>query len=68
MKVKIILNGKPDEASERTTLSDLLAEKKIEVKKIACELNGTIVRRADYLKTQIKDGDQIEILQMIGGG
>ena len=68
MKVKITLNGKPSEVNEGMTLTDLLAHMKIEPLKVACELNQRIVKRAQYSATKIAEGDEIEILHMIGGG
>ena len=67
-KVAIKLNGKPSEVDEGMSLSDLLAQMKIEPLKVACELNQRIVKRAQYAGTKISEGDEIEILQMIGGG
>jgi sulfur carrier protein len=66
--VKVKLNGKPAEVRERITLADLLKEMKIEPQRVACEVNQTIVRRKLYPETVLAEGDEIEILQMIGGG
>ena len=67
-KIKITLNGKPSEAEEGMTLTDLLARMQVEPLKVACEYNQRIVKRAQYAETKISEGDEIEILQMIGGG
>lgn len=67
-KVKITLNGKPSEVEEGISLSNLLAQMKIEPQKVACEVNQKIIKRAQYASTNIAEGDAIEILQMIGGG
>ena len=67
-KIKIILNGKPAEIKGDLTLSGLLDDMKIVPELVACELNQRIVRRKEYSTTVITEGDQIEILQMIGGG
>ncbi len=39
---------------------------KIEV--VAVELNGNIVKRADYVNTTLHDGDVVEIVSFVGGG
>ena len=67
-KIGITLNGKPSEISGGLTLAGLLEEMKITPQMVACELNLRIVRRAEHPNTPIAEGDQIEILQMIGGG
>jgi thiamine biosynthesis protein ThiS len=35
---------------------------------MACEVNREIVRRADYGATVLRESDELEIVQMIGGG
>ena len=35
---------------------------------IAVERNGSIVKRNDYDKTVLQDGDTVEIVQYVGGG
>ncbi|HNI57846.1 MAG TPA: sulfur carrier protein ThiS, partial [Elusimicrobiota bacterium] len=50
------------------TLADLLAHLKLAPGRLACEVNGAVVRRADYAAAALREGDQIEIVQMIGGG
>lgn len=66
--MKIILNGKETEVSEGLTLQKLLQDMKIEPQLVACELNLKIIRRKDYGAQALTEGDQVEILQMIGGG
>ena len=67
-KIRIILNGKGSEVEEGILISELLTQMKIEPLKVACEVNQRIVKRAEYSKTLVAPGDEIEILQMIGGG
>ena len=66
--VKIVLNGKEAEVAGDLTLAKLLLDMKIEPQMVACEMNRKIVKRGEYSKTAITEGDEIEILQMIGGG
>src|SRR5438034_886646 len=66
--VKIILNGKETEVEGSKTLLDLLEERKITPQMVACEINSQLIRRKEFSKAEIHDGDRIEILQMIGGG
>jgi sulfur carrier protein len=35
---------------------------------IAVELNREIVKKDRYVETLVRDGDSIEILQLVGGG
>ncbi|MGN0878944.1 MAG: sulfur carrier protein ThiS [Oligosphaeraceae bacterium] len=36
--------------------------------RVAVELNGDIVRRADYGATVLRDGDVVEVVRFVGGG
>ena len=36
--------------------------------RVAVELNGKIVPRADFKSTALKDGDSLEIVHFVGGG
>ena len=67
-KMQITLNGKRAEVKDGITLAQILDEMQIVPQMVACEVNLTIVRRGDYATTRISEGDQVEILQMIGGG
>ena len=64
----ILLNGKKTEIKGAMTLARLLEEMKIVPEMTACEVNQRIVKRCDAAKTVLSDGDEVEILQMIGGG
>lgn len=67
-RVKIIINGKEKIVSEDTTIARLLEELNIKPKGIAVELNLEIVPKSSYGETTLKDGDRVEIVQMVGGG
>jgi thiazole synthase len=66
--MQIILNGDPHEVAGPLTLNALLAQLKIDPRRVAVEHNLTVVKRANYDSTQIEDGDQIEIVNFVGGG
>ena len=64
----ISLNGEPHELAGPLTLTALLAQLNIDPRRVAVEHNMTVVKRANYDSTQIQDGDQIEIVNFVGGG
>jgi thiamine biosynthesis protein ThiS len=66
--MKISVNGMVTESPERSTVSDLLRQLAIQSDQAAVELNLTILERADYGKTILKDGDKLEIIRFVGGG
>jgi thiazole synthase len=66
--MKISLNGEPHELAGPLTLNALLAQLGIDPRRVAVEHNLTVVKRANYDSTQIQDGDQVEIVNFVGGG
>jgi sulfur carrier protein len=65
--MKLIVNGDPKSFSGET-LADLLAGLNLAPGRLACEVNGAVVRRAAYASTRLRENDTVEIVQMIGGG
>ena len=62
------INGKPVELSEPTPLLDYVEGLGVDPRGIAVEVNGTILERDSYPDCTLQDGDQVEIVRMVGGG
>jgi sulfur carrier protein len=67
-KIKIKINGKFSMINENLSLSALLKQLKIPLKKVAIELNQEIIDKNKTKKIKIKNDDKIEIVHFIGGG
>ena len=67
-KIKIKVNGKFIKIKDKITLINLIKKLKIPVKKVAIELNQTIVNKKLLNKIKIKKNDKIEVVHFIGGG
>ena len=65
---KIQLNGKKISILTNISVRDLIKKYKLKEKKIAIEVNGTILPKQNYAKKKLKNNDKIEIVQFIGGG
>jgi sulfur carrier protein len=65
---RITLNGDPYEVDVPLTISALLARLDIDSRRVAVEHNLIVVRRGAYDATLVRDGDQIEIVNFVGGG
>lgn len=50
------------------TVSALLAHLKIDPRRVAVEHNLLVVKRGAYDMTTIREGDEIEIVNFVGGG
>jgi thiamine biosynthesis protein ThiS len=66
--MRIMLNGDPFTVENPTTIAGLLAELGIDPRRVAVERNEEIVKRDRYAATAIAEGDQIEIVNFVGGG
>lgn len=66
--VTIQLNGDPFELAGPITVSALLATLGIDPRRVAVELNLTVLKRAAFEATTIQAGDSMEIVNFVGGG
>lgn len=61
------INGEVISAAGQT-LAAYLAAAGYDPKRVAVELNGDIVPRAQYGECVLRDGDNLEIVSFVGGG
>lgn len=66
--MNIIINGEEREISEGTTVSQLLEDMNTPAVGIAVERNREIVSRSLHPTTVLEEGDELEIVKMVGGG
>ena len=66
--MKITLNGDPFEIAGPLTISVLLAQLDIDPRRVAIEHNLIVLKRSTFDRTMIAEGDQIEIVNVVGGG
>lgn len=64
----ITLNGKEKKIESNCTLTVLIESVGQKPQRIAVQLNGTVIKRDEYDKHTVQDGDVIELLQFVGGG
>ena len=64
----ITLNGDPVDVAGPLTLTALLEHLGIDARRVAVEVNLDVIRRASYDTTEIRDGDQVEVVNFVGGG
>lgn len=63
----VIINGTSLDIAGQT-LAEYLSEAGYDTKRIAVELGGEIVPKAQYGQTVLKDGDSLEVVSFVGGG
>jgi thiamine biosynthesis protein ThiS len=66
--ITITLNGEPYELPAPVTVSALLARLEIDARRVAVEHNLNVLKRAVFDNTEVHEGDQIEIVNFVGGG
>lgn len=62
------INGEEKALACPTALSELLTQLGYRVELVAVELNGNIIKQADFGSTIITDADKLEIVSFVGGG
>ncbi len=67
-RMHIQLNGEPFELPDGETVAALLARMDLTGRRVAVELNLDIVPRSQHADTALREGDQVEVVQAIGGG
>ena len=64
----IRLNGEAVELAGPMTVRALLARFEIDPRRVAVEHNLVVVKRVAYDSTLVHDGDEVEIVNFVGGG
>lgn len=64
----IRLNGEPHQIAGPMPVSGLLETLGIDPRRVAVEHNRVVVRRDAYSSTVVNDGDEVEIVNFVGGG
>lgn len=64
----MLINGGEKTLQQTTTLNALLAQLGYRAAFVAVELNGNIVKQANFGSTTITDADKLEIVSFVGGG
>lgn len=66
--MKLRINGEVRELAAAATLAALVGELGMKGDRVAVELNREIVPRAEWEKTPLREGDELEIVHFVGGG
>jgi sulfur carrier protein len=66
--MEIMLNGQAQDVAEALTIAGLLAEAGLADRRVAVEVNQTIVPRSQHASHRLAAGDRVEIVHAIGGG
>jgi len=66
--MKITLNGESRDLPEAATVAEMLVLLGHGERRVAVELNRTVVPKSRHATQPLAEGDRVEIIQAIGGG
>jgi thiamine biosynthesis protein ThiS len=66
--LRITVNGEAKEVPDETTLEGLVRLLVLAPERLAVELNYEVVRRDDWPRRALGEGDRVEIVHFDGGG
>ena len=66
--MNITINGLSQQLTSSQNLSDIVTTFCKQPKHVITELNGTIIAPDQWAKTNLQDGDTLEIVTFVGGG
>ena len=66
--MRITLNGDAHELAGPLTVTDLLARLQIDPRRVAVEHNLVVLKRDAFDLTTVGEGDEVEIVNFVGGG
>jgi sulfur carrier protein len=68
MGIEITVNGSPRQFPAQPTVLELLHVLGLSGKRLAVEVNRHIVPRSRHAEHRLQPGDEVEIVQAMGGG
>ena len=66
--MRIILNGEEQTSRDGATIEELVEQLALKPERLAVELNGEVVRRAEWPQIILNEDDRVEIVHFVGGG
>jgi thiamine biosynthesis protein ThiS len=66
--LQITLNGDKHEVAGPLTVTDLLVRLDIDARRVAVEHNLVVLKRDAFDRTTVQEGDEVEIVNFVGGG
>lgn len=67
MPMELYVNGEARELAV-ATVADLVAALGLQGRRVAVELNGTVVPKSRHAEQRLQVGDRVELVHALGGG
>lgn len=66
--MEVIVNSQARELPETATLADLIRECGLDGSPCAAEVNKTLIPKRRHPDHQLREGDTVELVTLVGGG
>lgn len=66
--IQVTINGKPVSLEQAIPIRELLLSADVPPNYLAVEVNAEVVPRERHDSQLVRDGDQIEVVTLVGGG
>ncbi len=66
--MKLLVNGEIKEFPESLSLEELISKLGVRKETVVAEVNRTIIQNEKRAALKLADGDQVELIQFVGGG
>jgi sulfur carrier protein len=66
--MNVLLNGEPITIGDHCTVKQLLQQRRLNDSPCAVEVNRKLVPRREHEEHALSEGDEIEIVTLVGGG
>jgi sulfur carrier protein len=66
--VRVVINGKPTDVAEGTSLPALIETLGLRVGSVVVEHNGSALLRSELPAARLADGDRLELVRAVAGG
>ena len=66
--IELTINGEAKRLDHSTTVARLLEHLELNPRQVAVEVNLDLVPRGQHADHQLRDGDCVEVVTLVGGG
>lgn len=66
--MQIELNGQATQVIDQCSITKILEVLELQNQRVAVEVNQEVIPRAKHNSFELSSGDQVEIIQAVGGG
>jgi len=66
--IQVTVNGKPVSLEAPMTIEQLLVTAQVPPNYLAVEINADVVPRELHAEKLVNDGDEVEVVTLVGGG